>query len=122
MEEPNIGFEARARNCNSIPRRSHMKYLILLNLAAGFAAAQTSVTYHRDVADMLQERCQSCHRPGEIGPMPLRSYSEVRPWAKSIQQAVVSRKMPPWNADRTVGKFHNDPSLSQQEIDTLTAW
>jgi mono/diheme cytochrome c family protein len=99
-----------------------MKYLILLNLAAGFAAAQTSVTYHRDVADMLQERCQSCHRPGEIGPMPLRSYSEVRPWAKSIQQAVVSRKMPPWNADRTVGKFHNDPSLSQQEIDTLTAW
>jgi hypothetical protein len=54
--------------------------------------------------------------------MPLRTYAEVRPWAKAIQQAVASRKMPPWNADPTIGTFHNDPSLSQKEIDTVSAW
>lgn len=107
-----------------------MKTLILVAIgSAGLAAAQSSVTFqrdsvtfHRDVVGILQERCQSCHRPGEIAPMPLRTYHEARPWARAIKQAVVSRKMPPWHADRAVGAFHNDPSLSQEEIDTLAAW
>lgn len=99
-----------------------MKTLLLFVSCLGFAAGQSAVTYNRDVAGILQARCQGCHRPGEIGPMPLRTYSEVRPWAKAIQQAVVSRRMPPWNADRTIGKFHNDPSLTQQEIDKVSAW
>jgi hypothetical protein len=54
--------------------------------------------------------------------MPLLTYSQARPWAKAIQQAVVSRRMPPWHADRAVGHFQNDPSLTQKEIDTLVAW
>src|SRR5215467_12709001 len=98
--------------------------LLLLFLGGRLAAgpAESPVTFYRDVVGILQERCQGCHRPGEIGPMPLRTYNEVRPWAKAIKQAVVSRKMPPWYADRSVGTFHNDPSLSQTEIDTLSAW
>jgi hypothetical protein len=94
---------------------------ILLISSAGLGAAQ-SVTFYRDVLPILQERCQSCHRAGEIGPMPLGSYAEVRPWAKAVRQAVITRKMPPWNADAPRGHFRNDPSLSQTEIDTLTAW
>ena len=91
--------------------------------SAGLSAADAqSVTFYRDVLPILQERCQSCHRAGEIGPMPLGSYTEVRPWAKAIRQAVVTRKMPPWNAEGPRGKFRNDPSLSQAEIDKLTAW
>jgi hypothetical protein len=86
------------------------------------AAQQPQVTFYRDVIGILQQRCQGCHRPGEIGPMPLRTFEEVRPWSKAIKQAVILRRMPPWDADRTVGKFHNDPSLSQKEIDTLVAW
>jgi hypothetical protein len=100
-------------------------FLLLLVFGSGLAAtepAEPAVTFYRDVVGILQERCQSCHRPGEIGPMPLRTYNEVRPWAKAIKLAVVLRKMPPWFADRSVGTFHNDPSLSQKEIDTLTAW
>ena len=101
------------------------------NLLVGFAflfscaqaaAAEPAVTFYRDVLGILQQRCQGCHRPGEIGPMPLRTYSEVRPWAKAIKLAVLTQKMPPWHADRSVGKFHNDPSLSPSEIDTLVAW
>lgn len=86
------------------------------------SAQAPAVTFSRDVLPILQQRCQSCHRPGEIGPMPLRTFNEVRPWARAIRQAVLQRKMPPWHADRSVGTFHNDPSLSQKEIDTLTAW
>jgi hypothetical protein len=104
-----------------------MRYLMIcLISSAALNAADTreasSATFYRDVLPILQERCQSCHRAGEIGPMPLGTYTETRPWAKAIRQAVVTRKMPPWNADGPHGKFRNDPSLSQPQIDTLVAW
>jgi hypothetical protein len=54
--------------------------------------------------------------------MPLLSYAQVRPLAKSIRQAVLTRKMPPWFADPHAGKFLNDRSLPQEQIDTLVAW
>ena len=95
---------------------------ILLLFGGRLAGAEPNVTFYRDVLGILQERCQGCHRPGEIGPMPLRSFNDVRPWAKAIKDAVISRRMPPWYADRAVGDFHNNPSLSQKEIDTLAAW
>ena len=95
----------------------------LVLVPASIALAQEpGATFYRDVAPILQERCQSCHRAGEIGPMPLGTYTEVRPFAKAITNAVVTRKMPPWFAESSVGKFHNDPSLSQREIDTLVRW
>jgi hypothetical protein len=54
--------------------------------------------------------------------MPLLSYKDVRPWAKNIREAVVVRKMPPWPADPHFGKFDNDRSLPQKDIDTVVAW
>lgn len=90
-------------------------------LAAGLAAAQTP-EFHKDVAPILQRHCQECHRPGEIGPMPLLTYQQARPWARAIRQAVVARIMPPWHADPHIGKFANDRSLSDAEIRTLAAW
>jgi len=95
--------------------------------AHGIAAAQSTpnqVTFTRDVAPILQRACQNCHRPGSIGPMPLLSYNDARPWARSIKQQVVQRNMPPWFIDRAVGiqKFKNDASLSDQEIATISKW
>ena len=78
--------------------------------------------FYHDVLPILQNHCQECHRPGEIGPMPLLTYREVRPWAKAIRDAVVTAKMPPWFADPRFGKFANDRRLSQAEIDTIRAW
>jgi hypothetical protein len=98
---------------------------ILLATAALVAAAAPKpepVTYYRHIAPILQSRCQSCHRAGEIGPMALDSYSQARPWAKAIKEAVASRKMPPWFADPGIGKFHNDPTLTKQEIATIAQW
>lgn len=54
--------------------------------------------------------------------MSLLTYQEARPWAKAIRGAVASRKMPPWFADARYGRFANDPSLTQAEIDTLVHW
>jgi len=79
-------------------------------------------TYANNVATILQNRCQNCHRPGEAAPFPLLTYEQARPWAKAIKGAVVQGKMPPWFADRHYGKFANDSSLPQNEIDALVNW
>jgi mono/diheme cytochrome c family protein len=80
------------------------------------------VTFAKDVAPILYENCAACHRPGEIAPMPLLTYKQARPWAKSIREKVLDRSMPPWHADPAHGKFKNDRSLSKREIDTVVAW
>ncbi len=79
-------------------------------------------TFHRDIEPVLQSRCQSCHRPGEIGKMPLLTYGQVRPWAKAIRQAVLLRKMPPWFAESSSVQLANDPRLSREEIRLIDAW
>jgi mono/diheme cytochrome c family protein len=84
--------------------------------------AKEAPTFYRDVLPILGEHCQSCHRPGEIGPLPLVTYDEARTEARSIAFITANRKMPPWFADPRVGYFTNDPSLTQEEIATLAAW
>src|SRR6185503_18397710 len=61
----------------------HMRLFAAAVLTAGFSVAQTP-TFSRDVAPILEKHCQECHRAGEIGPMPLLSFNDARPWAKSI--------------------------------------
>ncbi len=91
---------------------------LLLTVKSGQAGA----TFYKDVLPVLQQHCQVCHRAGEIGPMPLITYVQTRPWAKAIREAVSLRKMPPWFADPHFGQFANDPSLSPPEIATIQAW
>src|SRR5277367_5976494 len=79
-------------------------------------AATTDVTFHKDVEPILQKHCQECHRPGEIAPFSLLSYTDARPWAKAIRSDAITKKMPPWFADPQVGHFTNDRSLSADEI------
>ncbi len=78
--------------------------------------------FYRDVLPVLEQRCQRCHRPGEIGPMPLLTYAQARPWAKAIREAVLRKKMPPWFADPRFGKFANDAALTSAEIQTIADW
>ena len=87
-------------------------------------AAQSPVTFNKDIAPIFQRACQNCHRPGSIAPMSLLTYQDARPWARSIKVKVVKRQMPPWHIDRSVGvdKFKDDPSLSDAEVATISAW
>jgi Copper type II ascorbate-dependent monooxygenase, C-terminal domain len=71
---------------------------------------------------ILQARCQGCHRQGEMAPMPLETYSQAKRHARAIQQATREKKMPPWFADPHFGRFANDPSLTADQIGTLSAW
>jgi mono/diheme cytochrome c family protein len=86
------------------------------------AAQAQAVTFHKDVLPLLQKHCQTCHRPGQIGPFSMLTYKDTRPWAKAMRQAVITRAMPPWFADPRYGHFNNDRSLKQAEIDTIAAW
>ena len=100
--------------------------VVLLAATAGAGAQQAAPgavpTFAKDVAPLLYKNCVSCHRPGEMGPMSLVTYQDARPWARSIRDRVVARSMPPWFADPHYGKFSNDPTLSQKDIDTIVAW
>jgi hypothetical protein len=82
------------------------------------------VTFSKDVAPILQAKCQECHQPNSIAPMSLITYEEARPWAKSIRDRVATRQMPPWHIDRSVGvqKFKNDMSLSDDQVETIVRW
>jgi mono/diheme cytochrome c family protein len=82
----------------------------------------TQVTFNKDVLPILQKNCQTCHRPGEVAPMPLLTYQDARPYARSIKTKVLSRKMPPWFADPKYGHFSNEHTLTTQEINALVAW
>jgi len=94
----------------------------LLMGVAATAASNPSPTFYKDVVPLLQKNCQTCHRPGEAAPMSLLTYNEARPWAKSVKQAVMTKKMPPWFADPHYGKFSNDRAIAQADIDTLVSW
>ena len=85
-------------------------------------AAANRVTFNKDVLPILQNNCQNCHRPGEIGPMAFLTYEGTRPWAKAIREAVVTKKMPPWFADPRFGHFENERRLNDSDIKKITDW
>jgi mono/diheme cytochrome c family protein len=101
-----------------------------MTLASGSLGAQTTamaspqVTFTKEVAPLLQQHCQECHRPNAIAPMSLQTYEEVRPFAKAIKERVSARMMPPWFIDPNVGinKFKNYGGLTDDEIATLVKW
>jgi hypothetical protein len=99
-----------------------MRIIAMMALVSLCVFAAPTVTFHKDVEPILQNSCQECHRAGEIGPMQLLTYEQVRPWAKGIKAAVVQGKMPPWPADPHFGKFSNDRSLTKAQVDTIAAW
>src|SRR5499427_771447 len=80
------------------------------------------VTFTKDVLPILQKNCQSCHRPGQIAPMSLLTYQDVRPWARDIKAKVEARQMPPWFAAPGHGDFRNNASLKQEDVDTIVKW
>lgn len=79
-------------------------------------------TFTHDVAPILYKHCVGCHHANDIAPMSLLTYQEVKPWASAIREQVLLKKMPPWKADPHIGKWSNDPSLTDAEIATIKAW
>jgi hypothetical protein len=98
---------------------------VAVSLAIGVPASAAPAehpSFAKDVAPILYEKCVACHRAGEVGPMPLTTYAEARPWARAIKTAVTTRVMPPWLADGEHGAFANDPRLTDDQITTIARW
>src|SRR5687767_3792849 len=103
-----------------------MKKLLLLTMVSLFCLAlyaansasgntgkdKNAVTFTKHIAPILQNRCEECHRPGGMAPMSLVKYEEARPWAKAIKEKSIKREMPPFHATGAVGRYHNDPRLT----------
>ena len=97
-------------------------------LSAAPAGVPAEVTFTRDIAPIVQRSCENCHRLGGVAPMSLATYEEARPWARAMKtRTSIGPKagvMPPWYVEKNIGiqKFHNDPSLSDDEIATIAKW
>jgi peroxiredoxin/mono/diheme cytochrome c family protein len=84
-------------------------------------AATGKVTFYRDVLPILHANCQTCHRPGEVGPFSLMTYKQAVNWATDIKEYTQARKMPPWKPVEGL-PFHNERKLTDKQIATLAAW
>ena len=80
------------------------------------------INYSQHISRILQKRCVSCHREGEIGPFSLRDYEEVAGWAEMMREVVNENRMPPWHANPEHGNFANDSSLTAEEKKMINVW
>src|SRR5262249_8643395 len=80
-----------------------------------------SVTYYRDVLPVLQNNCQTCHRPGEVGPFSLMTYKQALNWGSDIREYTQNHKMPPWKPVEGA-TFHNERRLSDRDVAALAGW
>lgn len=96
--------------------------LILRPTAPTTAKVKATVTYSQSVASILNKNCVSCHREGEVAPFRLDTYAQAKLWAPMIADVAKRRIMPPWKATPGYGDFHNNRSLTDDEVATLTRW
>ena len=81
----------------------------------------TTVLFNREIATLLQRKCVQCHADGKLA-MPLMTFAETRPWAEAIKEETLSRRMPPWPAERGFGAYSNDIGLTPREFEFLISW
>jgi len=86
------------------------------------ASAASGPSFHKDVLPILQERCQSCHRPGQVAPFSLLTFEDARNWSAEIKAFTQSRQMPPWKPEPGHGEFQGVRRLSDAELTTLAQW
>jgi len=84
--------------------------------------AQPVPTFSKDVAPILYKNCVTCHRQGEIAPMPLWTYDDVKQYRSEIKEQVAAGHMPPWHANAAPGTFMNERRLSAADKDTILRW
>ncbi len=85
-------------------------------------AGKQPISYVKQISPLLEQRCANCHRPGDIAPFAMNSYKKVKGHADMIREAVLDRRMPPWDADPRWGHFKNDRSLTLAQKKLLLRW
>ncbi len=79
-------------------------------------------SWHRDIAPLVRQKCGTCHVEGGIAPFPLQTYSQAFESRRAIRASVKARIMPPWPASAECAEYHQDRSLSTEQIDLISRW
>jgi hypothetical protein len=113
-------------------RRGLLTTLLAAMLAAAFLGARSrpvrfpevpaGPTFSNEVVRIFQDRCQSCHHPGDIAPFSLMTYADARPYASEIKLMTGTHQMPPWKPVSGCSDFAQARVMPQSEIDLLAKW
>ncbi len=80
------------------------------------------VSYAKDIAPILEKNCVSCHSAGNIGSWSMNGHRKIKSMSAMIEEVILTRRMPPWDADPAIGKFRNNTALSVGDAQTLLRW
>jgi hypothetical protein len=94
--------------------------IALLFVFAAISAAD--VTYTRDVAPILQAKCQQCHRPNDVAPFALMTYDDAVTYSRDIQASMTLKTMPPWKPVPGFNEFQNSYAMTDEERNTVLSW
>lgn len=100
----------------------HLLLITALTAAAGLLRAQSGINFSEHIAPIVYNHCTTCHRPGEVGPMPFTNYQEVRDWGPMIAYVTSIRYMPPWKADPSYQHYLRENILTDEQIQTIAQW
>lgn len=106
----------------SVPRTAPLGCLIPRPALPDRSPASAPITWSNRIATVFARHCQACHRPGQVGPFPLTSYSESAPWSATIREVIQADRMPPWGAHPDHGSFANDARLTPADKEAIVAW
>jgi hypothetical protein len=86
-------------------------------------AKDSSITYCRNIAPLIQTRCQNCHRSGQVAPFSLTTFEETAKHAEMLVEVTQKRIMPPWmpGAD-SEHRFVGERWLTDHELNLLQDW
>src|ERR1700694_1676032 len=82
----------------------------------------TKAMFNKEIVRIFQRHCLACHNSGAITNISLATYAQARPWAKAFKEEVLEKRMPPYQAVKGFGRFHNDYTLTQHEVDQIVSW
>ena len=100
-----------------------MKFYIISILCLIFAfPANSQVTYADDIAEIVYQHCSTCHRSGEIGPMQLTNYEQVKTWGNTIKYVTENNIMPPWQPDPSYSTFLEENFLDEDQKAKIVEW
>jgi hypothetical protein len=96
---------------------------VLTSLACS-SSYSPSMTYWRDLAPIINDKCVKCHQVGGIAPFPLDSFETVRAMAGTIAGVTRIGYMPPFYVthDGSCGSFDDADALTPAQLGTLQAW
>ena len=90
------------------------------------ASSPTTITYHHQIARIMQANCVECHHTGGLAPFALETRQDLIENAGMIKKQIVRGAMPPWFAAPVAAghdnPWANDRSLSEQDKAALLAW